>query len=221
MKKAVLTSLFLGSFLFSFEISMSKEFVKEIKPNQLGIKVQVSTVSKNLNDVLNKLSSYSMFIKSFKDLKVSGGEFSTYPKYRYSNNKSKMIGYKGTMIFDIDSSDEKKLKDFITMLTAKNSGDDVKLSISSKSWYVSKEDIKKEQDMLRFEAIRWADEYSKKLSSKTMKECEIKSIDFDRNRYVPPIVYRETKVASDESIQMPKKNLQKINIFAKFRFECK
>lgn len=221
MKKIVLTSVLLGSFLFGFEISMSKEFVKELTPDKLGIEVRISAVRKNLNDVLNVLSDYSMFVKSFKDLKIRGGEFNTHPKYRYSNNKSKMVGYTGMMFFNIDSKDEEKLKNFITMLTAKDSDNSVELSISSKSWYLSSDDIKKEQDELRFEAINWAEEYSKKLSSKTMKECKVKSIDFDRNDYTPPIVYRETKVASDESIAMPKKNLQKISLYAKFKFECK
>jgi len=220
LKKFLFLGLIGCTFLYSFDITMRKEFVKEIKPNTLGIVVTISTSKKELKGVIDSLSNYSAFIKSFKNLSIKGGEFNTAPQYRYSNNKSKMTGYKGSMIFQIDSREESQLKNFISMLTAKSTDQSVQLFISSKSWYSDAQRIKKEQDDLRFQALSWADEYASVLSDKTGKSCNIKSVNFDKNSYNPPVIYKETKVASDQSIAMPKKSLQRVKVDAKFIFEC-
>jgi hypothetical protein len=106
------------------------------------------------------------------------------------------------------------------MLTAKNIEKDVELSISSGSWRVDEDSIKQMQDELKFKALDWADNYASKLSERTGKSCEVKSVDFSGGRYSPPIVYAEARV-SDKSVPMPQKNVQKIKINTKLKFECK
>jgi uncharacterized protein YggE len=221
MIKIVLGSLVVASTLFSYEITMTKEFVKELKPNSLSVLVNISTIQKSAKDALDKLNGYSQFIKSFKDLTIKGGTFNTHPEYRYYNSKREMIGYRANINYQVSSNDEEKLKDFITMLTAKNSEKDIALSIGSGSWRVDEDSIKQMQDELKFKALEWADNYAVKLSDKTGKNCKIKSVDFSGGRYSPPIVYAKSRVASDKGVPMPQKSLQKIKIDTKLKFECK
>ena len=131
MKKFLFASLLGVSVIYGFEISMNKEFVKELKPNSLSISVRISTTQKTTKSVLDKLSNYSDFIKSFKDLDIKGGTFETYPNYVYYNHERKKTGYRGSINYDISSKTESKLKNFISMLTAKNIEKDVDLSIGS------------------------------------------------------------------------------------------
>jgi len=219
MKKIVLGSFLLGGLLSGFEISMSKEFVKEIQPNTLGINVSISAKGKSSKEVIDKLGFFSDFIKSFKDMDIKGGTFSTRPLYIYENNRKYKKGYTGRVTFQINSQDEEMLKNFITMITAKDSDDSVDLFISTGEWKVSQNDIKKEQDRLKFKALSWADEYSKILSEKTGKSCDIKSVDFQDRGYRPPIVYEARAVAAKDA-PMPQKNIQKISVDARFKFEC-
>ena len=222
MKKFLLASLLGVSVVYGFEISMNKEFVKELKPNSLSISVRISTTQKTTKDVLDKLSGYSDFIKSFKDIDIKGGNFSTYPNYKYYNHERKKIGYKGSINYQISSQDETKLKNFISMLTAKNIENDVDLSIGSGSWQVDQKSIKKEKEDLKFKAINWAENYAVNLSEKTGKKCILKSMDFSSDRYYPPVVYAEAKAARDQdNIPMPNKSMQKIEISSKIKFECK
>ena len=223
MMKKVFLPIMMATTIFGFEITMSKSFEKKIKPDTLTISVSISTTRQNSKDVLDKLSSYSDFIKTFKDLKIKGGVFNTHPKYRYSNSSSKMIGYVGSINYQVTCKNKQKLKNFLSMLTAKNMDKDVELSIGSGSWKVDQKSIKVFKDELRFEALSWADEYAKKLSQKTGKSCEIKSVNFNRTNYNRAKVFYEAKEISvaDKSIPMPTKSIQKIKIESNFSFECK
>jgi len=219
MKSIVLASLLCVGYLSAFEISMTKEFVKEIKPNRLGISLTFVTNGKTLKDVIDKLSEYSAFVKSFRELDIRGGRFSTSPEYRYENHKRYKIGYRGRMSFTVKSDDEKKLENFISMISSKDS-ENVDIQISTAQWKVDESSITKEQDSLKFEALSWAEEYSKILSDKTGKSCDIKSVDFQDRGYRPPIVY-EARAAVAKDAPMPQKRAQKITIDARFKFECK
>lgn len=204
--------------IFSYEIDMQQSFTKEIKPKELGVAISISTKAKDLDDVLNRLNDYSAFIKSYKTqgFFISGGRFDTFPNYVYKHSQRVKVGYRGNMRFEIKSKNSKRLNNFISQLTAKNSLNDVDLSISSLDWKVSQNDIKKAKESLRLEAIHWAKEYAQKLSNDTNEQCFIKKIDFGSINYTQP-VYR----GMVEEVPIPIKNKQKYKINANFVFECK
>ena len=223
MKKIIL-SIGIALSLLSYEIEMSQSFTKEISPNELGVSVSIFAKDKELKSVLNKLTDYSDFIKSFKSqsVVVKGGNFNTYPNYIYQNNKRIKVGYRGEVRFQIESKDSNKLNNFISQLSAKNSLNDVDMSISSMSWRVTKKDKQQTKEKLRIEAIYWGKKYAKQLSNTLGEVCSVKKINFGNvNDSIPPIVYARTGKNSETSIPTPVKRKQIYNINANFVFECK
>ncbi len=223
MKRVVLSMILAIGSLNAYNISLNKRFTSQVVPKKLGLSVSINIRDKDLNSVLNKLTEYSDFIKSFKGLEINGGIFNTNPEYRYYNNKRKKIGYRGNLYFQIKSKDDNKLKEFVSMLSAKNSGSNVDLSISSSSWQVAPKDIDAKKDELRFEAIKWANKYANKLSQKLNSECKVISIDFGSFNYPrPPIVYaRDMNTNKVESMPTPIRKSQKFSVNPHIKFECK
>ncbi len=224
MKNIAISLALVFSSLSAYEISLNKRFTTSVAPKKLGISVSVNVKDKDLNSVLNLLTEYSDFIKSFKELEIDGGNFNTNPEYKYFNNKREKVGYRGNLYFRIKSKNDSKLKEFVSMLSAKNTQNNVDLSISSSSWQVTPKDIESKKDELRFEAISWANSYAKKLSSKLSTECKVKSIDFSGYSYPKPqIVYARAEVMSDKSTKMPTptKKGQKFSLNPHIKFECK
>jgi len=222
MKKVLFSTLLIFSTIEAYEITLNKNFTSEVAPKSLGISVSINVTDRDLNSVLNKLTEYSDFIKSFKELDISGGNFNTNPQYRYYNNQREKIGYQGHIYFQIKSKNSDKLKEFVTMLSAKNSQKNVDISISSSSWQVSPKDIQNKKDELRFEAIGWASSYAKKLSSKLSSECKVKKIDFSGFSYNrPPVVYADAVSVRKDSMPIPTKKNQKFSLNPRFVFECR
>ncbi len=224
MRKIALGLILVFSSINAYEISLNKRFSSKVAPKKLGISVSVNVKDKDLNTVLNKLSDYSDFIKSFNDLEIDGGNFNTHPEYKYYNNKREKVGYRGSVYFQIKSKSDKKLKEFLSMLSAKNSDNDIDLSISSSSWQVTPKDLEEKKDELRFEAISWANEYAKKLSSKLSTECRVKNIDFSGFSYPkPPVMYSRAVTVSEKRANMPTptKKEQKFSLNPNIKFECK
>ena len=222
MKKILLSSLLILLSINAYEISLNKNFTTKVAPKSLGISVSIYVLDSDLNSVLNKLTEYSDFIKSFKELNISGGNFNTNPQYRYNNNQREKVGYQGHIYFQIKSKKSNKLKEFVTMLSAKNSQKNVDISISSSSWQVTPKDVEKKKDELRFEAICWANSYAKKLSSKLSTTCKVKKIDFNGFSHPrPPILYAETVSVKKDKMPVPTKKAQKFSLNPRFVFECK
>ena len=222
MKKILLSSLLVFTTLNAFDISLTKKFTSKVAPKSLGLSVSVNVRDNNLNSVLNKLTEYSDFIKSFKELNLSGGNFNTNPQYKYYNNQREKIGYQGHIYFQIKSKNSVKLKEFVSMLSAKNSQKNVDISISSSSWQVIPKDIEKKKDELRLEAISWANTYAKELSSKLSTECKVKKIDFSGFLYPrPPVVYAEAVSVRKDKMPVPTKKAQKFSLNPRFVFECR
>jgi len=222
MKKTLFLSLLILSSIDAYEISLNKNFSTKVAPKTLGISVSINVRDKDLNSVLNRLTEYSDFIKSFKELNISGGNFNTNPQYRYYNNQREKIGYQGHIYFQIKSKNSDKLKEFVSMLSAKNSQKNVDISISSSSWQVTPKDVEKKKDELRFDAISWASSYAQKLSSKLSTECKVKKIDFSGFSYPrPPIAYADAVSMRDAKMPVPTKKNQKFSLNPRFVFECK
>ncbi|HIO90529.1 MAG TPA: DUF541 domain-containing protein [Campylobacterales bacterium] len=223
MKKILLSGLVVSG-LFGFEIKMSHEFSSSLNPTKLAVNVNIMSVQKTSTDVLNTLTIFSDFIKSYKDLSVKGGNFHTSANYKYINNKRVKIGYKGSIAYNIKSSSSEKLTSFITSLSAKSEASkDIDISISSSSWQVDKADILKSKDDLKMKAIKWATNYKEDLSAKLGLECSIKSIDFNKFNYSnPPIIYEARAMdKSSNSMPVPQKDSRDMKINPRFEFECK
>jgi len=224
MKKIAISLILAFSTLSAYDISLNKRFSSTVAPKKLGINVSINVKDKDLNSVLNKLTDFSDFIKSFKNLEIDGGNFNTNPEYKYYNNQREKVGYRGNVYFQIKSKDDSKLKDFISMLSAKNTTNNVDLSISSSSWQVTPKDIESKKDELRFEAISWANSYAKKLSSKLSTQCKLKNIDFSSFSYPrSPMMNMQVEAMDTKgaSMPVPTKKGQKFSLNPHIKFECK
>ena len=221
MKKILILSLITLVSLQAYEIKMNKLFKQDVMPDTLGVNISLQTHQTTSKDVLDKLSSYSDFINSFKELTIKGGDFNTYPDYRYHDSKREKVGYRGNINYQITSKDSSKIKNFISMLSAKNIDKDVDISISSSRWQVPEEKRENSLEELKFKALSWAKTYSEKLSTKLGQTCSLKSVDFNHSYYNrPPIVYAKA-VSSDAKVPTPNKTATKLSINPNFVFECK
>jgi uncharacterized protein YggE len=223
MRRVILLMVALNTLLISFDMKMSQEFSLSIDPKELSMRVDVRTLKKSSNETTTTLTTYSDFIGSYSGLTIKGGNFNIRPEYRYLDKKRRHIGYRGSVYYLVKSSSTKALSTFISALSSRVDGDkDTDLSISSSSWRVDEEALKRVKNRLNMKAIKWAKEYQKRLSTTTSMECTLKSIDFQNTNLLhPPIIYSsDAKVDRGTNIPIPKKESRNIKIKPKFEFEC-
>ncbi len=222
MKIFILFSILLME-LFSYQIEMEHSFEREIAPKEFGVNISISTKADDLQTVLNKLTDYSDFIKSFKsdNLLIQGGTFNTSPNYIYKNNHKIKSGYIGNIHFKINSKNSKEVDDLISMVNAKNTFHEVEISISSNSFEIDKEESEKIKEELKLDAINWSKNFAKKLSNKLDEVCFVKNINFNYQDFYTPSMYQNIKINIQISVPKPIKKRKKVTLYANFLFECK
>ena len=219
MKKIILLILAV-SFMFGYEITMSKTFIVEVVPNNLSIFVNIRAEGKTMQDTLHKLKNYNNFIKSFRKLKIKNGKFNTQPKYKMVDNKRIKSGYTGSIYYQIVSKNPKRLQRFISQLSAKSTMDDVDIYISSSVWRPSKKKLQMVKDNLTIQAIKWGKQYARELSRKVHNRCGVSKIDFDGSLFPskPPLYKRANTLTL---APIPKKTNKELSVTVNYKFECK
>jgi uncharacterized protein YggE len=227
MKK--LLPLFLLPILsFSYEINFNKSFSKVVNPDLLNTYINISVEKKEESKVNTEIEKFNDFMKNNKSITLKNGSFTLSPKYKYYENKQEFVGYVGSLRYTAESTDAKKLNSFMDeLISIKDStkSEDVKLNISNVSWKISDELQNKSYDELRLESITWLESYSKTLSTKLSKSCEIKTINVNESQNGNIMYARaemayssKAKTASDVA---PINSEQNININPNFTLECK
>ena len=226
--KKLLPLLLLPILSFSYEINFNKSFSKVVNPDLLNTYININVEKKDESKVNIEIEKFNDFMKNNKSITLKNGSFTLSPKYKYYENKQEFVGYVGSLRYTAESTDAKKLNSFMDeLISIKDStkSEDVKLNISNVSWKISDELQNKSYDELRLESITWLESYSKTLSTKLSKSCEIKTINVNESQNGNIMYARaemsyssKAKIATDVA---PINSEQNININPNFTLECK
>ena len=226
--KKLLPLLLLPILSFSYEINFNKSFSKVVNPDLLNTYININVEKKDESKVNIEIEKFNDFMKNNKSITLKNGSFTLSPKYKYYENKQEFVGYVGSLRYTAESTDAKKLNSFMDeLISIKDStkSEDVKLNISNVSWKISDELQNKSYDELRLESITWLESYSKILSTKLSKSCEIKTINVNESQNGNIMYARaemsyssKAKIAADVA---PVNSEQNININPNFTLECK
>jgi uncharacterized protein YggE len=226
--KKLLPLLLLPILSFSYEINFNKSFSKVVNPDLLNTYINISVEKKDESKVNIEIEKFNDFMKNNKSITLKNGSFTLSPKYKYYENKQEFVGYVGSLRYTAESTDAKKLNSFMDeLISIKDStkSEDVKLNISNVSWKISDELQNKSYDELRLESITWLESYSKTLSTKLSKYCEIKTINVNESQN-GNIMYARAEMAYSSKAKVvadvaPVNSEQNININPNFTLECK
>ena len=226
--KKLLPLLLLPILSFSYEINFNKSFSKVVNPDLLNTYININVEKKDESKVNIEIEKFNDFMKNNKSITLKNGSFTLSPKYKYYENKQEFVGYVGSLRYTAESTDAKKLNSFMDeLISIKDStkSEDVKLNISNVTWKISDELQNKSYDELRLESITWLESYSKTLSTKLSKSCEIKTINVNESQN-GNIMYARAEMAYSSKAKVaadvaPINSEQNININPNFTLECK
>ena len=226
--KKLLPLLFLPLLSFSYELNFNKTFSKVVNPDLLNTYINISVEKKDETNVNIEIEKFNDFMKDNKSITLKNGSFTLSPKYKYTDNKQQFVGYVGNLRYTAESEDAKKLNIFMDELISikdKAKSEDVKLNISNVAWKISDNLQNKSYDELRLESITWLESYSKVLTKKLLKFCEIKTIIVNEAQNGNIMYARaemaysaKSKIAADVA---PVNSEQNITINPNFILECK
>ena len=228
MKNKIMLALLLPVLSFSYELDFNKSFSKVVNPDLLNTYININVEKKDESKVNIEIEKFNDFMKNNKSITLKNGSFTLSPKYKYYENKQEFVGYVGSLRYTAESTDAKKLNSFMDeLISIKDStkSEDVKLNISNVSWKISDELQNKSYDELRLESITWLESYSKTLSTKLSKSCEIKTINVNESQN-GNIMYARAEMAYSSKAKVaadvaPINSEQNININPNFTLECK
>ncbi len=230
MKRVLITTLFLGTFAFSYELNFSKSFSKNISADTLVTNVNILVEKKDEKSVNSEIERFNNFLKNRKNITLENTNYNLTPKYEYINNKSIFKGYSGDLRFSAKSEISTDINSFLNDLMAlKDSikSSDLKLNISNLSWELSNKLQTKVTDELRFETLIWIEDYAKELSNKITKKCEVKNVIINeefgyimaRTKMMSVSMDNENSIASNDIT--PLNTDQNIKINTNFILDCK
>lgn len=209
-------------FAFSFELEFNKKFYHELPHDILSTYVTVTIDDDSEIKVSDRLEVFNQKIKSFDIVERKLGTFNIRPKYRHASNTPKIIAYTGELRYKINSRKAKYMDEFISEMASLKKNRDTTVAVSNLSWSVREEAYNVTLDLLRLEAINWAQTYAKNLSKDLNKECEIKNIQISQTNSFGFIAKAINNTSiSNKSLAVPEANQEKIVINPRYKVECK
>ena len=230
MKRILATAIFLPILAFSYEINFNKSFSKVVNPDLLTTNINISVEKKDEKSVNIEIEKFNNFLKNTKNITIKNTNYNLTPKYDYENNKSIFKGFIANTRFIIESKDPKEVNNFLSDLMAlKDSfkSNDIKVNISNLSWEISENLQNKSIDELRVDVLLWIGNYTKELSNKIGKKCEVKNVNINEDFNYPASKTRMMSSSSDmvnrsESINISPINTEEIiKINTNFILDCK
>ena len=227
LKKIIQTFavLLLPVTLFSFEVEFNKQFSKELMADTLSANLIIRIDSSKEKDISKRLTKFNEEIKDYDEVEKKLGNFTIRPNYKYSStNTPKITGYIGELRYVIHSTNAKSINELITNINELKEKRDTSISVSGLSWKVKDSTYNVALDILRLEAISWAQVYSSNLSKDLQKRCSVKNIRINSHRNIRPMranFSAEAMSLKKQSIPVPQSNRQKISINPTYILECK
>jgi uncharacterized protein YggE len=224
MKKLASLSLVCISLLSAqTDITFSKNFEKQVKPDTLTTNITFSIQKVSQEIATNRLTKISDFVMNKKSIKSKGGDYSVNPHYDYENGKNNQNGYDGTISYALSSKNPEILNKFTRELQRFGEKNGLSVSVSSALWSMSEnqDDSDGGVEDLRIEAILWSEKYAKLLSTKIGKNCSVKKINFsDVGQYARPMMMKASMAMSD-SAPTPTQDEQTVSTSANIEMVCK
>lgn len=215
--------VFLPVLLFSFEVEFSKKFSKDLPHDVLTAYLTVTIEDDSEMEVSERLEVFNNKIKSYDKVEKKLGTFNIRPKYKHSKNTPNIVGYIGELRYKVISYKARYMDVFITKITKLKKNRDTTVSVNSLSWTVTEDTFNVSLDLLRLEAINWANNYAKTLSNDIEKICTVKKIKL--NDIAQVMLERSTlaysaKTIGSKAIPVPQANQEKIKINPRYVLEC-
>ena len=230
MKRILATAIFLPILAFSYEINFNKSFSKVVNPDLLTTNINISVEKKDEKSVNIEIEKFNTFLKNTKNITIKNTNYNLTPKYDYENNKSIFKGFIANTRFLVESKEANEINHFLSDLMAlKDSfkSNDIKVNISNLSWEISENLQNKSIDELRVDVLLWIGNYTKELSNKIGKKCEVKNVNINEDFNYPASKTRMMSSSSDmvnrsESINISPINTEEIiKINTNFILDCK
>ena len=230
MKRILATAIFLPILAFSYEINFNKSFSKVVNPDLLTTNINISVEKKDEKSVNIEIEKFNTFLKNTKNITIKNTNYNLTPKYDDENNKSIFKGCIANTRFLAESKEANEINHFLSDLMAlKDSfkSNDIKVNISNLSWEISENLQNKSIDELRVDVLLWIGNYTKELSNKIGKKCEVKNVNINEDFNYPASKTRMMSSSSDmvnrsESINISPINTEEIiKINTNFILDCK
>jgi len=218
-----LTLLLIPIFAFSFDVKFNKKFSKELSHDTLTTYLTITIIDDTEIKVGEKLEIFNKKIKSYDKVERKLGKFNIRPKYKYSSNTPKIVGYLGELRYQVNSRKARFMDEFISEVTKLKKNRDTSISVNNLSWAVKEDTYNITLDLLRLEAITWGQRYAKILSSDIDRNCKIKEINISTTNQIMRMQNREVYAnasISNKSIPIPEANQEKIKINPSYILEC-
>ncbi len=211
-------------FAFSFEVEFNKKFFHELPHDTLTTTLLVTITDDSEIKVGDRLEVFNKKIKSYDKVERKLGNYNIRPKYKYSSNKPKIIGYVGELRYKVNSRKARFMDEFVSEITKLKENRDTSIAVNNLSWTVREDTYNVALDLLRLEAINWIEDYSKNLSSDIGKECTIKNITINTinqmTAYRNKAIYANSSI-SKKVIAVPEANQEQIKINPRYVLDCK
>lgn len=220
MKKNCLFALCLPLSLFSYEVEFEKTFVKELKPDTLSTQIEIITKSDSNLHVSNILDRFSKEIKSNQNVNIYFKNYLVHPVYKKgTNNVPKIISYLGKLQYKVSSKNASSLNSFIYDINLLKQNRHTSVELSSLSWKIKKTSEESAYELLRFQAIKWANVYSNNLSVSLNNNCKVKTINIkiNSNNDISPA----SPIDKNDGFIFPSFALKKLSLNAIYTLDCK
>ncbi|WP_198304335.1 SIMPL domain-containing protein [Arcobacter vandammei] len=230
MRKILATALLLGTCAFSYEVNFNKSFSKSVNADTLATNINISVEKKDEKSINIELEKFNNFLKNTKNITIENTNYNLTPKYEYINNKSVFKAYVGSSNFTIKSDDSTKINSFLNDLMELKENiksNDLKLNIGNLSWELSNKLQTTITDELRLESLLWIEDYSKELSKKIVKKCEVKNVFINEEHSNIMPRYKTMAVAMDSVERVSASDITPLNtehnmkINTNFILDCK
>ena len=222
--KKLFVLLCVSVYVFSFELTFNKKFVKDAIPDLLSSNISVIVFKTDETDISPILAKYTKYFDNDKSVDKKNGLVSILPKYKYTNGISQIIGYTGRIQYKISSQKAENINSFIQAILELRDDEAVSISITALKWQMSDDKYNQILDSLRLEAVQWPIQYSQTLSSKLAKTCEVKNININRsvprNMYRSSVSSKQLSVSSSDVI-LPKQTKNTLSLTPSYLLDCK
>ncbi len=215
--------LLLPILAFSFEVEFAKKFSQELPHDTLTATLVVTITDDSEVIVGERLEVFNKKIKSYDKVERKLGVFNIRPKYKYSSNTPRIVGYVGELRYKVNSRKARYMDEFVSEITKLKKNRDTSVSVNNLSWTVKEDTFNVSLDLLRLEAISWGQNYAKSLSQDINKNCSLKKIFINRTNQLMSLRQKEVYTSSsisNKSVPIPESNQERIRINPKYILEC-
>ena len=220
----ILSLFILPLSLFSYEISFSKKFTTELKPDVLSSNFRVQIEGDSERKVSSRLEVFNKVIKEFDKIEKKLGSFNVRPNYKYnSNNSPKITSYTGSLNYEISSTHANSINEFISKMNDLKNSRNTSIIINGLSWKITESSKNISHEVLRLESINWINTYASNLSKNLNTLCTTKKILINSNTLGIENRLSSLDFSSIKSsnISIPQSNVQEVSINANYILDCK